>query len=151
MWLSYNDLYEVSEEGQVRHKTTGGMPKGTKTKGYVILDILGKKTRRARMIASVFCPRIEDDDLQVDHINGIRHDDRACNLRWIDRSGNCINRRGENISVCLISKKISYRVQFHKKGKSIFNKYFKTLEEAIQARDLFRSSDLYMSIVGFIL
>ena len=104
------------------------------------------------MIASVFCPRITQDKAEVDHINQIRNDDRACNLRWTDKSGNGINKtkRPTHITTYKTATGHRYLVQFHKNDKHIYRKYFKTLEEAIEARDLFQTSDLYMSAFGFI-
>jgi len=152
MWLSYDDLYEVSDEGQVRHKLTGNIPKGTRDKdGYIIITLhVIKKLRRARMIASVFCPRIIQEKAEVDHINGIQDDDRACNLRWADKSTQGINKPAEHISVRTTKSGFRYEVQFVKNKRHIYRKIFKTLEEAIQARDVFQTSDVYMSIVGFI-
>lgn len=152
MWLSYDDVYEVSDEGQVRHKLTGNIPKGTKDKdGYIIMTLhIVKKVRRARMIASVFCPRIIIQGAEVDHISGVKHDDRPCNLRWIDKSGNGRNKPAEHISIRTTKSGFRYEVQFVKNRKHIYRKLFKTLEEAIHARDSFIGSDVYMSLVGFI-
>lgn len=152
MWLPYDILYEVSHEGQVRHIPTGNIPKGTMDKdGYIIMTLYkSKKVRRARMIASVFCPRIIQERAEVDHINGIVYDDRPCNLRWADKSTQGINKPAEHISIKNTKSGYRYEVQFTKNKKHIYRKIFKTLEEAMQARDMFQNSDLYMSIVGFI-
>jgi hypothetical protein len=111
---------------------------------------VSKKVRRARMVASAFCPRIIQEGAEVDHINGIKDDDRACNLRWADKSTQGINKPAEHISVRTTKSGFRYEVQFMKNKRHIYRKIFKTLEEAIQARDEFQTSDVYMSTVGFI-
>ena len=44
-----------------------------------------------RIIATAFCPNPGAYN-EVDHINGIRTDNRPCNLRWVSHQDNCRNR-----------------------------------------------------------
>ena len=148
MWLSYSDTYEVSEEGNVRNKQTKNMPGGTKDKdGYIIMTIHNKKVRRARMIASVFCPRIIRLKDEVDHLNGDKSDDRPCNLRWCDKSVNGRNRPATNITSYMTNKGLHYAIQFHKNKKHVFRKTgIETLEKAIVIRDAFKASEEYRAL-----
>jgi hypothetical protein len=43
--------------------------------------------RLHRLVAEAFCVR-PAGTTEVDHINGIRKDNRACNLRWVTRAQN---------------------------------------------------------------
>ena len=46
-----------------------------------------------RMVALAFHPETHDEEhCEVDHINGIRTDNRAVNIRWVTRSENRTNR-----------------------------------------------------------
>lgn len=36
-----------------------------------------------RIVAQEFCYNPGGSDMTVDHINGDKHDNRACNLRWV--------------------------------------------------------------------
>ena len=76
----------------------------------------------------------------VDHINHDLLDNRKENLRICTQSENLMNAklRKDNSSgvrgIYWIKDKKKYRVEIQKRNKVLFRKYFKTLEEAIQAR-----------------
>lgn len=58
--------------------------KGT---GYLQLDLSGQRVSVHRVIASVWCPG-HFEGAHVDHINGVRSDNRACNLEWVTAAEN---------------------------------------------------------------
>lgn len=88
----FDGLYQISNLGQVRriYKT---IPPKTLTpwitnNGYLQID-LGTRGRKSihRLVADAFCER----DLSatcVNHINGVKTDNRADNLEWVDSSKN---------------------------------------------------------------
>lgn len=86
------------------------------------------------------CPK----DKIIDHVNTLDHlDNRKSNLRITDNSTNAINIKNKknntsgykNISYNKIENKWNVHIQKYK--KILLNKNFKTLEEAILARDEF--------------
>ena len=90
------DNYEISNLGKVKNVSTGNYLNGSlNNKGYLVVGLYndGKRTNKYvhRLIAEAF---IENPDnlKEVDHINKIKTDNRAENLRWATRSDNNFNR-----------------------------------------------------------
>lgn len=85
-------------EGRLLSKYSGprrraGMPVGMiSTHGYRVLKIGQTSYYEHRLIYVLLMGSI-DDSMDLDHINGIRHDNRIENLRLVSRSGNCQNQR----------------------------------------------------------
>lgn len=77
---------------------------------------------------------------EIDHINGIRDDNRPVNLRCVTRSENSKNQalHKNNTSgttgVVWSKKERRWRAQMRLDGKSIVFGYFRTIEQAVQAR-----------------
>ena len=143
MWLNYNDMYAVSSEGEVKNKLNDMYltPQYDK-EGRLRVNIYGTPTMIHRMVADRFCPKIDLLGLEVDHINRDNTDNRACNLRWVDKSTNQRNKNATNF----FKNGTGYRVQFKVRGKYIYDKTFKTKEEATAARDAFKLSPEYLNL-----
>jgi hypothetical protein len=63
--------------------------KPDKSTGYIRPEINGKRVRQHRIICAAFLGLdIHDKKCQVDHINGIRHDNRLENLRLVNNQQN---------------------------------------------------------------
>ena len=92
----YEGLYRVSSTGKVKSLLTGiSMKQAANHKGYLIVQLSNKGQRKNkrvhRLVAEAFI--LNPDGLpEVDHINGIRQDNRADNLRWVSGSTNTRNR-----------------------------------------------------------
>ena len=147
MWISYNDKYEVSDEGQVRNKKTGRILKQHDTgDGYLAVDIYSKTKKVARMIGERFLPLIDCPGLQIDHIDRNTKNNCASNLRWVSGLENTQNKgmyKTNTSGYKNIFKRNdteSYRVIITRYKTIVFRKTYKTLEEAIAARDAFTSS-----------
>lgn len=141
MWLMYDETYAVSEDGLVMNRKTGKILKGfPNNKEYLQIKLYGNNNTIHRMIALRFLPKIDLPELEVDHINRDRTDNRACNLRWVDRSENSRNKPATNIS----KKKNGFQVRFNRDGNEIHYSWHKTIEEAIAARDAFKNSPEYL-------
>lgn len=74
---------------------------------------------------------------EIDHINRIKTDNRICNLRLATRSQNCSNTRlhtrnkSGHKNVSLHKPTGLWRVVITKNQKTVVNKYFITIDEAI--------------------
>ena len=98
-----------------------------------------------RLVAEAFIPN-PDNLAEVDHIDRDKSNNTVSNLRWTTISQNRINRTskvgstGERYIRCFLLKPKPFGVTITRDKKTIFCKYFQTLEEAIFARDAFLDS-----------
>lgn len=90
--------YQISEDGRVKNKSTGYeiTCKPKKSSGYVSARLINDNNERKlylfhRLVAATFLEN-PDNKPCVDHINMIRHDNRAVNLRWCTHRENAQNR-----------------------------------------------------------
>jgi hypothetical protein len=116
-YVDYN--YSVSNLGRVRYNPTQKLLSGNirKTDGYHYTSIKHKNYPTHRIILQSFDPRENYHDLTVDHINGIRTDNRFKNLRWTTNEENLVYM-------------FKHRADLNKELTRIINKYGydKTLE-----------------------
>ncbi len=99
----YEGFYQVSDMGRVRSLTRTFLRSDGSTatyKGRILIpqghpyyhvnlskNNVAKRPRVHRLVAQTFVPNPDGLD-QVDHINCIKTDNRACNLRWCTPSEN---------------------------------------------------------------
>ena len=136
--------YEVSNLGNVRGKqhVLIQRPSATSMYKYVNMKVNNKNVMRSvhRLVGYAFIPN-PDNKPTIDHINRDKYDNRVENLRWATLSEQAINKHYSNISghrnICKSPSCDRYIVSIWRDSNRIYYKYFKTLPEAIAARDLF--------------
>lgn len=92
IWKTIEDFpsYEVSDQGRIRNKRTKEIKSVyTDNDGYLKVTLIkfdnGKKAYRKtvhRLVAEAFLDG-KHDNLQVNHKNGVKNDNRSCNLEWV--------------------------------------------------------------------
>lgn len=92
----YEGIYQVSNLGRVRSLKFGRVRilhqaslRGYKRVGLSKDGVL-KTYQVHRLVAEAFIPNA-DNKPQVDHINGMRDDNRSCNVRWTTAQENNLN------------------------------------------------------------
>ena len=103
--------------------------------GYVAIKI-NKKSYKLHRVAWLIYYGEDPQDLEIDHINRDKSDNRVSNLRLVDRSTNCFN-----TGISKVNTSGTKGVSYCKRDKLWIAKirrkcigYFRTKEEAITAR-----------------
>ena len=89
---NYENIYQVSNFGNIRNKKTNKILKPAKDHGGYLIVNLSKnnkhKTRTIhRLVAKAFISN-NDNKSQVNHKNGIKTDNNVINLEWVTASEN---------------------------------------------------------------
>lgn len=125
----YEGIYQVSNRGRVRRivatHTTKPMMRKASLQGRGYLGICLSKngvTKRyivSRLVAEAFIPN-PDNKPEVNHINGIKTDNRAVNLEWVTVSENKLHAYRTGLHDAELQKRrvpvIAYDLQGNKVG-----------------------------------
>ena len=128
-WVVCEDYpsYMINREGQVKSNLTNKILKPSRLKtSYMCVGLRkdGKSytVRLHRLLAKAFIPNIENKP-HIDHINGVREDNRLENLRW------CTNKENQNFELARINN--SNALKGKKQSKESVEKRAKTLQKSI--------------------
>lgn len=118
--IGFEGIYQVSDLGRVRsldrviptltrgnrHIKGKVLKLGYDKDGYRTISLRNKKINKLakvhRLVAETFLPKV-DGKYQIDHINGIRDDNRVENLRW------CTNKENLNFPIAKGNRSNSIR------------------------------------------
>jgi hypothetical protein len=144
--------YEIDYFGNVYNKKKNLKLKQTSSKtGYKRVGLFNKSVKNKkcsvhRLMCVTFLPNFYNKPV-VDHKNRNRSDNRLCNLKWSSLSENQQNRSFQktntsglrNIRFRIYNKKNGYGMWIFAKrfNSELYEKCFKTKEEAIEYRDNF--------------
>lgn len=121
--IPYAPGYFINVQGDVySNLRKKGFLKSFKVKGYpkVAIKYDGKYKPKYlhRLIMQTFCPVHNCDDLEINHKNGVRDDNRIDNLEWVTSKENQIHavdvlgrRRGERSSTAVLNRDLVLEIR----------------------------------------
>lgn len=77
--------------------------------GYKIMNIDKKEIKQHRILYEKYYNIKIPENMKIDHINGIKYDNRIVNLRMVTNQQNCQNRKGPNKTNTSGHKNISFK------------------------------------------
>ena len=134
------EKYQVSDLGRIKNKS--GKILKCENKDEYIRVTLYKKSKSVhrfvhRLVLQAFNPM--EEDLECDHINHIKSDNRLVNLRWVTKSQNsrfqkkregCLS---QYLGVSWYKRGNKWRAMCRLDGKNLYFGCFETEEEAAKA------------------
>jgi len=132
---SFDGDYKVSNQGRIMSfvQNSPRMMKLSPDKdGYLCLAMRSKKFKAHRVVLWAF---VGQSEMQVDHINGDKKDNRLCNLEYVSPRENIRRMKGRGRILGAVKGKIKgqFRASVRFNGQSYDLGHFKTKEEANEA------------------
>ena len=127
VWLpvtGYEDLYEVSSSGLLRkgdREVACGINRGGYVKARLMRDGVEKHTTMHRIVALAFLGDPLCEGLHINHINGVKTDNKPENLEWVTAK--------ENVQHAVRTKLFAQAGEGHWKAK-LFEGSIQAIKEA---------------------
>ena len=122
-YKKYKDNHLVYNDGRVYSLISNKFLKfDYSNSGYARLKLNGKNVRVHRLVMELFKGK---SDLTVDHINGNKHDNRLCNLRYVTAEENTRLYWERNKLAMLIDNKNKLLIKLNKINKEISEEVLK--------------------------
>ena len=122
-YKKYKDTHLVYNDGRVYSLISNKFLKfDYSNSGYARLKLNGKNVRVHRLVMELFKGK---SDLTVDHINGNKHDNRLCNLRYVTAEENTRLYWERNKLAKLIDNKNKLLIKLNKINKEISEEVLK--------------------------
>ncbi len=133
-----SEKYLISKEGYVLNTKTNKRLAGMYTEvGYLRVNLEGKHHRVHRLVAEAFIPN-PDKLPEVNHLNGIRDDNRVENLEWCSRLENMQHAYARGTHAALMGQKLT--PEMRRKVRVLIREGFAQMEIA-------RALDVSLDIV----
>jgi hypothetical protein len=144
-----SDLYEVSSLGRIRslnshcHIEPKILVNNLDTNGYEYVRIKSKNYKIHHLVYDAFIGERNKEGYEIDHIDSVPYNNKLSNLQYIPKGENILKR---NMPLGLSDQRyihktkdkhdqIIYRFRIIRNKKSIVDKTFFTMEEALHARE----------------
>jgi hypothetical protein len=127
-WLdSIVEGYSISNYGQIKNKKTGRILKVYLKEGYcrIKINTVKKGYMLHRLVAFAFIPNPKNLP-NINHINGIRSDNRADNLEWVTQKENIFHSKNISKNGAVIS---SQKIKALYNEKLTVNEFYNLLLE----------------------
>ena len=130
----FGEFYQISSYGRTRNTKTGRILKPHVLRGYLRVTLYNGKIRKiygvARLVALTFVSNY-DNKQEVNHINGVKADNRTENLEWCTRSENM--KHAAEVGLMLRSNEYKRAISERMKGKqyALGNKHTTTAKRKI--------------------
>jgi hypothetical protein len=139
-WRHVKDFpdYMVSNMGRIAKVLNA-----TDFKGYRVLNLYKDNTKKAhrksvhRLVGEAFLPEPGEAQTTIDHIDRNRDNNLVSNLRWASPLEQMTNKNLRSKYSLIKREKNLFRVYIIRNKVAVFDKRFKTIEEAVVARDAF--------------
>ena len=133
----FHELFLINEDGWLLRRADGARAGSQQADGYRRVVVDGRKFYEHRVVFAMTHGR--QPEAQIDHINGVRNDNRPCNLREATHSQNQRNSRTPitNTSgvkgVCWDAAHSKWRAGLTHEGKTVTVGRYARLQDAASA------------------